>query len=350
MISRAGRATLRPPGDPAVQNDLTEVDGVLAGGILVALAHGKLVEQGQEHGVDHAQAQGHDLVAEDGGPGTDGSVLGNSHVDERAAGDQNHGDQDGQESGEGAGHVIAGDQDILHIVGRGLLDLSDHLGQGLDPLLVGPLAQQQPGEDEGDDGDQDAPADHQAQVGAQQNRDGQDAGGGGDHGVGQVQAGLGKGGHLAHGDVLSLGKNVGNVGGENGGDVTKHGDRDDIGRQSGSQLQILAPEELDEEVGDGLGGAGVLHAHGQDRTEHDGDAHAAQGAAEAGGDHGQDFGKGKSLGLENAHDQTHDQSCGEQRERGVQLDLHDQDHQQRDGEDQKDQETDCRHMDVFSLP
>ena len=305
------------------------------------------MESGQQHSVDHAQAQGHDLVTEDGGIGADGSVLSNCHVDKGAAGDQDNGDQNGQEGSEGAGDVIAGDEDVLHVIGRGLLDLRNDLGDRLNKFLVGPLAQHQPGQQEGDQRDHNAPADDQAQIGAQQNGNSQDTGGGGDHGVGQVQAGLGEGGHLAHGDVLTLGEDVGDVGGQNSGDIAEHGDGDDVGGQCGGQLQVLAPEQLDEEVGDGFGRAGILHAHGQDGAQHDGDTHAAQGAAEAGSDQAQYLREGEALRLKAAQDQAHEQGGGKQGEGGVQFDLHDQNHQQGNGNDQEDQESSCRHFRIL---
>ena len=341
---QSGQSHCQAPGNPAVQHNLAEVLGILAADVLIALADGCLVEHGQQHGIDHAQTQRHNLIAEDGSVGTDGSILSNRHVYKGAAGNENHGDQNGQEGGEGAGQIVAGDKDILHIVGRGLLNLRHNLGNRLHELLVGPLAQHQPGQQEGNQGDHNAPADDQAQIGAQQNGNGQNAGGGGHHGVGQVQAGLGEGGHLAHGDVLALGEDVGNVGGQDGGDVTEHGDGHDVGGQRGSQLQILAAEQLDEEVGDGLGRAGILNAHSQNGAQHDGDTHAAESAAEAGGNQAQNLRKGEALRLKAAENKTHEQGAGEQCECGVKLDLHNQHHQQGDGDNQKNQKSSCRHL------
>ena len=165
--------------------------------------------------------------------------------------------------------------------------------------------------------------------------------------MGQVQAGLGEGGHLAHGDVLTLGEDVGNVGSQDGGDIAEHGNGDDVGGQCGSQLQILAAEQLDEEVGNGFGGAGILHAHGQDGAQHDGDTHAAESAAEAGGNEAQDFREGKALRLKAAQNQAHEQGAGKQCECGVKFDLHDQNHQQDNGNDQEDQESSCRHFRIL---
>ena len=310
--------------------------------------------QGQEHGVDHAHGQSHDLVAGDGHQGADqsviGSGLGDQHADEGAAGDQDDGDQDGQEGGKGAGQILILDQQIVHVVGVGLLDLSGDLGHGGDPLLGGPALQDEPGGKEGDDGHHDAPGDHQAQVGRQGHGHGQDAGRGGNHGVGQVQAGLGEGGHGGHGDVLALAQNVCDVGAQDGGDITEHGDGHHVGSQGRSQLQVLALEELDEEVGDGLGGAGVLHAHGQHGAQDDGHTQAAQGAAEAGGDHVQGVHEGIPLGPEDAEDDAEGQGHHEQRHHGIQLDLCHQQHQYDDGDDKEDQESNCRHLLILSFP
>ena len=75
------------------------------------------MEGSQDHGVDDAQTQGHDLVAEDVGPAIEGRILGYTHLQERAASDENHGDQDGQERCEGTGEVFALDQDVIHVGG-----------------------------------------------------------------------------------------------------------------------------------------------------------------------------------------------------------------------------------------
>ena len=245
---QCGQSHCQTAGNPAVENDLAEAFGIIAADVLVALADGSLVEGAQQHGVDHAQTQSHNLVAKDVGPAVEGRILSDSHLQEGAAGNENHGDQDGQEGSEGAGDIIAGDENILHIVGRGLLDLSHNFGNRLNELLVGPLTQNQPGQQEGDQRDHNAPADNQTQISTQQDGDSQNTGRRGNHGMGQVQAGLGESGHLAHGDVLTLGEHVGNVGGQDGGDIAEHGNGDDVSGQCGSQLQILAAEQLDEEV------------------------------------------------------------------------------------------------------
>ena len=341
---QCGQSHFQTAGDPAVENDLAEAFGIIAADVLVALADGSLVEGAQQHGVDHAQTQSHDLVAKDVGPAVEGRILSNSHLQEGAAGNENHGDQDGQEGSEGAGDIVAGDEDVLHIVGRGLLDLSHNFGNRLNELLVGPLTQNQPGQQEGDQRDRNAPADNQTQISTQQDGDSQNTGRGGNHSMGQVQAGLSESGHLAHGDVLTLGEHVGNVGGQDGGDIAEHGDGDDVSGQCGSQLQILAAEQLDEEVGNGLGGAGILHAHSQNSAQHDGNTHAAESAAEAGGNQAQDFREGEALRLKTAKNQTHEQGAGEQCECGVKFDLHDQHHQQSNGHDQKNQKSSCRHL------
>ena len=127
--------------------------------------------------------------------------------------------------------------------------------------------------------------------------------------------------------MLALGKNVGNVGSQDGGDVAKHRDRHDVSSQSRSKLKVLTAEQLDEEVGNHFGRAGVLNAHGENGAQHNGDAHAAQRTTEARGDLAQNLRKGKTIRLKYAHDQAHGQSRGEQRERGMQFDLHDQNHQ-----------------------
>ena len=126
--------------------------------------------------------------------------------------------------------------------------------------------------------------------------------------------------------------------------MTEHGDGHDVGGQRGSQLQILAAEQLDEEVGDGLGRAGILNAHSQNGAQHDGDTHAAESAAEAGGNQAQNLRKGEALRLKAAENKTHEQGAGEQCECGVKLDLHNQHHQQGDGDNQKNQKSSCRHL------
>ena len=60
------QSDLHAAGDPAVEDNLTERLWVFSGGIQVALANRGLVGQSQEHGVDHAHGQGHNLIAGDG--------------------------------------------------------------------------------------------------------------------------------------------------------------------------------------------------------------------------------------------------------------------------------------------
>lgn len=149
---------------------------------------------------------------------------------------------------------------------------------------------------------------------------------GGNHGVGQVQTGLSEGSHGGHGDVLTLGEHVGDVGAQDGGDIAKHGDGDHIGGQRGSQLQVLTVEQADEEVGNGLGGAGILYAHSQNGTQHDGDTQAAKGITKALGQKTHGFHEGEAV------DQSHTQTNQEQCKRGMQLYLHNQHHQNGDGD------------------
>ena len=137
---------------------------------------------------------------------------------------------------------------------------------------------------------------------------------------------------------------------QDGGDVTEHGDGHDVRRQSGSQLQVLAVEQLDEEVGDGLGRAGVLHAHGQDRTQHDGHTQAAQRAAEASCNERERFHEGIALRTESTQDNAEAQGHDKQGHDRVQFCLHHQQHQYNDGNDEKAQESDCRHGIGFSFP
>ena len=85
-------------------------------------------------------------------------------------------------------------------------------------------------------------------------------------------------------------------------------------------------EQADEEVGNGLGGAGILHAHGQNGAQHDGDAQAAKSITKAFGEKAHGFHEGEAV------DQGHAQANQEQCKRGMQLYLHDQHHQNGDGD------------------
>ena len=160
--------------------------------------------------------------------------------------------------------------------------------------------------------------------------------------MGQVQTGLGERRHLAHRDMLALGQDVCDVGGQNGGDIAEYRDRYDVGGQRRSKLKVFAAEQLDEEVRDGLCSAGVLNAHCEDRAEHDRDTHTAECAAEAAGDRRQNIRKSEALRFEASQNKTHEQRREEQRKGRMQFDFHDQYHQYRDGNDQQNQSS-CRH-------
>ena len=97
--------------------------------------------------------------------------------------------------------------------------------------------------------------------------------------MGQEQAQTGEGSHGGHGDVLTLGEHRGNGRRQHHGDIPENRDRHDEGRQGRSQLHALTTEQLDKEVCNDLGGAGILDGHGNDGAKDDGDAHAAQRAA-----------------------------------------------------------------------
>ena len=306
------------------------------------------MEYCEQHGVDNAEAERDDLVAENVGPAVQSGILGNDHLEEGAACDQNDRNEDGQEGCEGRRDVVAGDQDVLDVVGGGLLDLSDYLRNRLDKFLVGPLAQDQPGQYERDQRDQDAPADDQTEVSAEQDGYSQDTGRRRNHRMGQVQTGLGERRHLAHRDMLALGQDVCDVGGQNGGDIAEYRDRYDVGGQRRSKLKVFAAEQLDEEVRDGLCSAGVLNAHCEDRAEHDRDTHTAECAAEAAGDRRQNIRKSEALRFEASQNKTHEQRRDEQRKGRMQFDFHDQYHQYRDGNDQQNQKSSCRHS-FYSL-
>ena len=114
--------------------------------------------------------------------------------------------------------------------------------------------------------------------------------------------------------------------------------------QRRSKLKVFAAEQLDEGVRDGLCSAGVLNAHCEDRAEHDRDTHTAECAAEAAGDRRQNIRKSEALRFEASQNKTHEQRREEQRKGRMQFDFHDQYHQYRDGNDQQNQKSSCRHF------
>ena len=122
--------------------------------------------------------------------------------------------------------------------------------------------------------------------------------------MGQVQTGLGERSHGGHRNVLTLAQHVGDVGAKDSCNIAEHRDRHHISRQGRGQLQILAAEKADEEVGDRLGGASVLHAHGQHSAQNDGHTQAAQGVAKAGGNQGQSLHKGVPFGPKDTQGNT----------------------------------------------
>ena len=173
------------------------------------------------------------------------------------------------------------------------------------------------------------------QVSAQQDGHGQDAGGGGNHGVSQVQGQNGHGSHQAHGLVLTLGDDGAQGADQNHGHITENGDGHDVGSHTGGQLQVLAAEQLDEEVDHGLGGAGVTDGAGDDRTKDDGHTDAAQSGTEAVGNGGD--GRQRAVAQNGAAQHAADK----QGDDGVDVQLDDEEHQHRNGDD--DRQNELRH-------
>ena len=155
--------------------------------------------------------------------------------------------------------------------------------------------------------------------------------------MGQEQAQTGEGSHGGHGDVLTLGEHRGDGGSQHHGDITENGDRHDEGRQGRSQLHALTMEQLDKEVCNDLGGAGILDGHGND-----GDAHAAQRAAKTVADVIHGTGDAVTQG------DTSTQRSNKQRQHGMHLCFDDHQHQSCDRHYQNQNEYSSRHS-VFSF-
>ncbi len=114
--------------------------------------------------------------------------------------------------------------------------------------------------------------------------------------------------------------------------------------RAGASSRFLPWNSLMKKLAMAFGGAGILHAHSQNSAQHDGNTHAAESAAEAAGDRRQNIRKSEALRLKTAKNQTHEQRGDEQRKGRMQFDFHDQYHQYRDGNDQQNQKSSCRHI------
>ena len=85
--------------------------------------------------------------------------------------------------------------------------------------------------------------------------------------MGEGKAQVDKGGYLLHTQLLALGKDGGDGGVQDDGDVAENGDAHDEAGQGRGQLEALALELLDEEVDHAGGSAGVIDARCNDCTK-----------------------------------------------------------------------------------
>ena len=85
--------------------------------------------------------------------------------------------------------------------------------------------------------------------------------------MGQSQAEVNEGSDLLHTQLLALGKDGGDGGVQDDGDVAENGDAHDEAGQGRCQLKALALELLDEEVDHAGGSAGVIDARCNDCTK-----------------------------------------------------------------------------------
>ena len=141
------------------------------------------METAKQHGINYAQSQCHDLVPKNGGPVADRCILSHAHIDKGTSCNQDNRDQNGHESGKGPRQIFSFDQNIVYIGGGGFFDLGDDFRNGLDKFLVGPIPQYQPSQHQSSKRNGNAPADRQAQVRAQHDRNGQDTRSGRDNGM-----------------------------------------------------------------------------------------------------------------------------------------------------------------------
>ena len=241
-----------------------------------------LVDVADDHVGNGAQAKSNDLVGNDAGELIDGRAFRSVELDDGADRHQRNGDQDGQQSDKGVGQPLLMNDQFPDAVRLRDLDALRHVGPGRNVLLLRPAFGEKPSDHERCERHHGRPQDHHAQVCAQQQRHRQDAGRGRDHCVGQVQAQLGIGRHGRHGHLLSLCDHVGDGSRQDHGNITENGDRDQECRQGRRQLQVPAPQELDEEVGNGFGCTGILNGHCDGGPQNDRQRDILQGRAETG--------------------------------------------------------------------
>ena len=258
---------------PVVHDDLEPgalLGQLAAGAVSIGfLDHLVLAAEDQAADSNDAHEQSQNGVAEGVEEVVGGRAFCREQLADGADGDHDSGQQQGQEGSAGAGGVVLLDEQGVYIVGvLHSLDALGVLGQGSNVLALGvDRAQAQVAHGKGDDGADQTDDDDGADVSAQQDGHCQDAGGGRHQTMGEGKAQVDKGGYLLHTQLLALGKDGGDGGVQDDGDVAENGDAHDKAGQGRGQLEALALELLDEEVDHAGGSAGVIDARCNDCTK-----------------------------------------------------------------------------------
>ena len=224
------------------------------------------------------------------------------------------------------------------------------LGVGRDVDLGRYLLGVEDGHKGGGDGDEQTYQDGETQISFQGASHGDGAGGRGHQAVGGVQtAGKGRG-HHREGGVGLLRQSAADGRKDHEAGIAEHGDTGHIAHGAHGDHAVLLADQLQNGVGHGQRGAGLLKDRTDDRAAKDHDTDAGHDAAETALDGIDHLGRREAgIGVQEAPDKAHQQSDQRHDDEGVHLELGDRDDHQHHRCNDQSKEQECLHRFITLL-